>query len=217
MAEEGYSFFSGIKAIDAIRSSGYKNAAMALGELVDNSLQAGAENVEILVSSFKDRSGKRNVTATKNIAVLDDGSGMKKDILRRALRLGDGTCFDKDDGIGKFGVGLPQASVSQCKRVDVWSWQDGVENALHTYIDLDSQDWIDDFSIPEPKNEKIPDKWLNVGNIFSETGTLVVWSNIDRLNWKTPTALHRNSEFFIGRMYRYWLNDDKASIDMITF
>jgi len=217
MKKESYSFFSGIKAIDAIRSSGYKNAAMALGELVDNSLQANAKNVEILISSFKDRSGQRSVTATKNIAVLDDGSGMEKDVLRRALRLGDGTRFDEDGGIGKFGVGLPQASVSQCKRVDVWSWQNGFENALHTYIDLANQEWIDDFTIPEPERKDIPEKWLSVGNIFSETGTLVVWSNIDRLNWKTPTALHRNSEFFIGRMYRYWLNDNKASINMITF
>ena len=35
--------------IKALRSSGYRDAAMALGELMDNSLQAGAKNVDLLI------------------------------------------------------------------------------------------------------------------------------------------------------------------------
>ena len=44
---------------------------------------------------------------------------------------------EQQDGIGEFGMGLPSSSISQCRRVDVWSWQDGPENALYTYLDLD--------------------------------------------------------------------------------
>jgi hypothetical protein len=210
-----YDFARGQHFMDAIRSSGYENAAMAVGELVDNSIQAGAENVDILVSEKRVQATKRRVRRIQEIAVLDDGEGMSPDLLRRALKMGDGTHFDEQGGIGKFGVGLPQASVSQAKRVDVWSWQDGIENAHHTLIDLDDVEWVEHMIIPEPKERPIPEKWREMTNNFDEeSGTLVVWSKVDRCTWKKAKTLYRHSENLIGRMYRNWLHPDTDKRDV---
>lgn len=210
-----YDFARGQHFMDAIRSSGYENAAMAVGELVDNSIQAGAENVDILVSEKRVQATQRRVRRMQEIAVLDDGKGMDPDLLRRSLKMGDGTHFEEQDGIGKFGVGLPQASVSQAKRVDIWSWQGGIENAHHTLIDLDDDDWVDRMVIPEPEQTPIPDKWREMADNFDEeSGTLVVWSKVDRCTWKKAKTLYRHSENLIGRMYRNWLHPDTEERDV---
>ena len=70
--------------------------------------------------------------------MADDGCGMDALTLRRALKFGDGTRLDrKSRGIGRFGIGLPNSSISQCRRVDIWSWTNGPENAMHCYLSLD--------------------------------------------------------------------------------
>lgn len=207
---QNYNFAAGGQFLESIRSSGYKNVARALAELVDNSIQAGATDVDILISEHEVTPNQYTVDRVNEIAVLDDGEGMDKNLLRRSLRLGDGTHFDDEDGIGKFGVGLPQASVSQAKRIDVWTWQDGIENAYHTYIDLDSEDWVRRMEIPEPQQDTaIPEKWHKIGNFDEDSGTLVVWSRVDRVNWKKGKTIYEHSEDLIGRMYRNWIHPDR--------
>ena len=56
--------------------------------------------------------------------------------LRRALQFGNGGRLNDRSGIGRFGMGLPNSSISQARRVDVWSWQDGKANAIHSYLDV---------------------------------------------------------------------------------
>jgi hypothetical protein len=208
--DDEFNFAHGEMFVKAIRSSGYKNAAMALGELIDNSLQAKATNVDVLVSEKFQMTGNRNMWAVNEIAILDDGEGMDADLLRRSLKLGDGSSFNKVGGMGKFGVGLPQASVSQAKRVDVWSWQDGVDSALHTYIDLSDDEWVKNMKIPVPTSRPIPTKWMDESTISGESGTLVVWSKVDRLKWKKAKSIYDHSNYLIGRMYRNWLSTEKA-------
>ena len=225
--DSDWGFAAGKMFVKAIRSSGYKNAAMALGELIDNSLQAGADNVEVLVSERNVKSGSRFMWNAYEIGVWDDGFGMDPVLLRKSLRLGDGSSFGKEGGMGKFGVGLPQASVSQAQRVDVWSWQSGIESALHTYIDLSDPAWVASMTVPTPDNEPIPRTWLKHSDIdVGETGTLVVWSKVDRLAWKKAKSIYDHSNHLIGRMYRHWLAEDKdvkhqdwpsASIRLISF
>jgi len=206
--EREYDFAHGQHFMESIRSSGYKNAAMAIGELVDNSIQAEAENIDILATERRVIPNKNQVRRIKEIAVLDDGKGMNKDLLRRSLKLGDGTHFGDDEGIGKFGVGLPQASVSQAQKVDVWTWQDGIDNALHTFIDLTDDEWVERGIITEPEGKPIPDKWQDMASFDEESGTLVVWSDVDRCNWKQAKTLYRHSQNLVGRMYRNWLHPD---------
>ncbi|WP_343670055.1 ATP-binding protein [Chitinophaga sp.] len=206
-------------AVKAMRDNGYKNAAYAIAELIDNSIQHGAKLVELLCSEIEVQFSSRTVRRINKIAVLDNGKGMNKDILRMALQFGNGTNLEPSNqkGIGKFGMGLPSSSVSQAKRVEVWTWQDGIEGAIYTFLDIDQIINREMKDVPEPTSKAIPELWKSAGSNFDKTGTLVVWSNIDRCIWKTAQSIIDNSEFLIGRMYRKYIDEETVSIKMVAF
>ena len=206
-------------AVQAMRDNGYKNAAYAIAELIDNSIQAGATRVELLCGERTEFVSERQRRRIQEVAVLDNGSGMDAAVLRMALQFGNGTHLTPNgqDGIGKFGMGLPSSSISQSRRVDVWSWQNGPENALYSYLDLDDIIGRVQGEVPEPKPKPVPESWRKVGHAFGESGTLVVWSNLDRVMWKTAGSIIRNSEFLIGRMYRRFLDGNHIRIRMLAF
>jgi len=201
-------------AVTAMRDNGYKNAAYAIAELMDNSIQAEANHVELLCVQKTDFVEQRSRQRIDKIGVLDNGRGMDKAVLRMALQFGNGTNLDPKDQVhmGKFGMGLPASSVSQAQRVDVWSWQKGIKSALHTYLDIGEIERGVQDQVPEPQESDIPPEWLDRSNGFGQSGTLVVWSRIDRCIWRTGAAIIENSEQLIGRMYRKFLENDRIKI-----
>lgn len=203
-------------AVQAMRDNGYRNAAYALAELIDNSVQAGARNVELLCAEQELFVAQRSRRNLHQIAVLDDGCGMDERTLRIALQFGNGTRLNDRSGIGRFGMGLPSASISQCRRVDVWSWR-APGTTLHTYIDLDEITAGTMREVPEPTESEVPDLWKAASNRIGESGTLVVWSKVDRCMWKTGLTVIKNSEFLVGRMYRSFIHQGRVSIRMTAF
>lgn len=199
-----------------MRDAGYRDAAAALAELIDNSIQAGATDVELLTveNDVKLSSGALSARL-KHIAILDNGSGMDATTLEMALQYGNGRFRDDPDGIGRFGMGLPTSSLSQAKRVDVWSWQDGPDNALHSYLDLDEIKSGDLSKVPSPEPQPLPELWKNIGGSTGRSGTLVVWSDLDRCRWVTSEAVIRNTEEQVGRTYRYFIAAGEVSIRLV--
>lgn len=205
-------------AIKAMMDSGYKNAAYALAELMDNSIQANASEVELLCVEKKSLVDRRRREKIEAIGVLDNGLGMSAETLSLALQFGNGTRLDEENqgGMGKFGMGLPSASISQARRVEVWSWQHGAESSMYSYLDVDQIISGTMSEIPAPEKKTIPNEWLQMSRSFGKTGTLVVWTGLERCIWKTSKAIIENSEFLIGRMYRKFL-DGAVKIRMATF
>ena len=206
-------FLGGKEAIESLRSSGYKDTSMAIGELVDNSIQAGAENITIVLTKDIHTGGKRNVPRPTAIAVIDDGNGMDEDTLQGSLVLGEGTNRYEKEGMGKFGVGLPQASISQARRIDVWSWQDSNESR-HVYIDLNNEEWLNDAEIKDPDSRRIPERYDQF--VSEHSGTIVEWSDTDCISWKKPSTMFEKCSVQIGRMYRKWLSDGSVRIRMVV-
>lgn len=206
-------------AVKAMRDNGYKNAAHALAELMDNAIQAGASSVELLCGEQEVFMGTQRRVRISQIAVLDNGRGMNAEVLQMALQFGNGTHLTQNEqrGMGKFGMGLPASSISQCRRVDVWSWTNGVDSALHTFLDLGDIEAGTMKTVPDPAKKPVPEVWRKVGKNFGAAGTLVVWSQIDRCLWKTAKAVLDNSEEIIGRMYRKFLNERTVSIRLVGF
>lgn len=206
-------------AVKAMRDNGYKNAAYALAEIMDNSIQAGAKNVELLCAERTIQLAQRQRKRIHEIAVLDDAEGMDADTLRIALQFGNGTRLDaaNQTGIGRFGMGLPASSISQCQRVEVWTWQNGIESAIYSYLDLDEIAAQSMTDVPQPAAAAVPEIWRQVGKCWGQSGTLVVWSRLDRMMWRTAAALFENSQFVIGRMYRRFLADGRVSIRFAAF
>ena len=219
----GFEILPARLAIHAMRKSGYRDTAHALAELIDNSIQAGLEcndctNVEVIAidtSNFVQHIKKRQI---EKIAVYDNACGMDADLLRIALQFGNGAHLlpETQHGIGKFGMGLPNASISQCKKVEVWSWQNG--QCFYTYLEVDQIEAGDMTEVPKPTKVKIPSYWRDlISDEITDHGTIVVWSILDRVKWKQSQSLFRNTEFLIGRMYRHFLESGKAKITLTAY
>ncbi len=196
--------------VKAMRDNGYKNAAYALAELMDNAIQANAKKIKLVC--VESSVGTRHLS---EIAVIDNGKGMNKDTLELSLGFGNGTHLDakNQNGIGKFGMGLPNSSISQCKKVEVYTWQNS-NDILYSYLDLDEIASGNLENVPEPIEKDIPEKFKEYIN--SESGTLVLWTKIDRCMWRTAKSIFKHSELLIGRMYRYFIQDGRISIQMIA-
>ena len=205
-------------AMVAMRDNGYKNTAYALAELIDNAIQAGGRDVEVLCSEQEEQFPQQVRRRIDQIAVLDNGSGMDATTLRMALQFGNGTRLGDRSGMGRFGMGLPNASISQCRRVEVWTWQAGISSAIHTYVDLDEVNQGAVNEVPEPVPGAVPQMWLDAAESpVGASGTLVVWSDLDRCMWRTARTIIEHSEFLIGRMYRRFIHDGRAAIRMAAF
>ncbi len=207
--------------IMALRDSRYHNTAYALSELIDNSVDADASRVEVLCMERPETVNVRTRQAISEIAVLDNGTGMDPRTLLEALKFGGGTRHFTQRGIGKYGMGLPTSSVSQCKRVDVWTWQDGAfTNPWHCHIDVDEiRDGQDQVPFPD-QDTPVPLVWLNAAlpqSINHQHGTLVLWTNLDKIQWRESQALIDNTATEIGRIHRYSIHDGRVTIRMAAF
>ena len=205
--------------VQAMRDSRYLHPANAVAELIDNSVDARASLVDLLIEENQVRVNTRLRWRVGELAVLDNGSGMSDETLVQALRFGGRIPPQSIQKIGKYGMGLPTASVSQCKRVDVWTWTDSIDKPSHCYIDVESIESGEQREIPEPDQEPIPNKWLvkaSTAILESQSGTIVVWKNIDRITAQADTIFDR-VEKEIGRIYRHFINDDELSIRMAAF
>lgn len=208
-------------SISAMRSSGYRDSAHALAELIDNSVQSGLDCktqtlVEVICTESAGDAGKRS--SVSEIAVLDNAGGMDATTLRKALQFGNGSRLEKKKhtGIGKFGMGLPNSSISQCMRVEVWTWQRGV--VCYSYLDVEeiSKGTLTD--VPEPVPSTVPSRWLRFFmNGMPENGTLVVWSKLDRFTWKQSATLLRHLEFITGRIYRRFIHRKLIQIRLAAY
>lgn len=192
--------------IEATRDTGYRSTAAAVAELVDNAIQASAKNVRIFI---------REVGDDVEVAILDDGTGMDGATLRRALQFGGSMRFGDRAGLGRFGMGLPNASVSQARRVDVFTWRaPNVCIASHLDVDDIAAGRLEE--IPTVKRSSLP-KWAQEHRGFS--GTLVVWSRCDRLDNRRVSTIARKLHEPLGRMFRHfiwrgvkiWVNDQAVA------
>jgi len=208
-------FLNASTVIESLRDNGYSNTAYALAELIDNSLQAKATRVE--VGFIEEQLNERKNYTVTEISLWDNGIGMDADTLRIAMQFGGGTHRNDSLGMGKFGMGLPNSSISQCKRVDVWSWQNG-EVPNYTYLDVDDMKAGILEEVPAAVNREIPAKYEKA--FFSkkpDSGTLIIWSKLDRLSWKTGKSIYRHCELIVGRMYRNFICNDDIKIESITY
>ena len=166
-------------ALISLRASGHDYCS-AVGEVFDNSIQANANNVRLRLFTDKRVVGgnsKRTAVVDK-VGIGDDGDGMDATVLHHALQLGYSSRYDDRTGMGRFGVGAKLAGISVARRIEIWSRQSETEPWLYTYIDLDEIKNGTMHFIPAPVPRELP---ADCKDVVGERGTLVLWSNADRL------------------------------------
>lgn len=178
--------------IQSTRDSGYKGTVSAVAELVDNALEASARRIDIQIK-------KSAVGDDFEVSVLDDGTGMDAETLTEALRFGGTTRFNSRKGLGRFGMGLPNASLSQARRVDVYTWQQG-EAPIASYLDVDQIVSGTLSAIPKPIRQPLP-----MALKAKKSGTLVVWTRCDRLDHRRVSTVEKRLHAGLGRIFRHFL------------
>jgi hypothetical protein len=155
--------------MQSLRSVGYSTSA-ALADLVDNSISALARRVEISVS----------MRSTPFVAISDDGEGMDEETLLSAMRFGsrDPRDMRHHTDLGRFGLGLKTASLSQCRRVSVASIRAGKLSIARW--DLDECDRRGSWWLERPERGELPDEPFRLLEERGQ-GASVIWENLDRL------------------------------------
>ena len=134
--------------MNSMRSMGYSFES-AIADIIDNSISAKCHEVRILFPSNP---------LDCYVAICDDGEGMARDELFEAMRYGSNlkkNGRDLDD-LGRFGLGLKSASLSQCRKLTVVSKKDGILSSF--CWDLDNVMRECDWSIIEYDQSEINDE-----------------------------------------------------------
>lgn len=170
------------RTIEGLRDTGY-TFETAVADLVDNSIAAAAEVVDIQV--MLDFQGHVHLT------IADDGCGMDRRELKRAMTYGSPKRRDPAS-LGKFGLGLKTASTAFCRRLSVISRAGEGLNPVMATWDLDhvttQNRWLlQESDNPEPEAVRCLNAVAGKGS-----GTVVVWDKVDRLlrQYKTPGGAH---------------------------
>ncbi len=185
------------KFIQATRDSGYKGTASAVAELVDNSLQAGASIIKVSITAA-DVDEEHPII----LSVIDNGCGMDSTTLRTALRFGGSTRFNSRAGLGRYGMGLPNSSLSQAQRVTVHTWRSRGGPIMCSYLDIDEIAAGALVAVPPPVSVNKP-HFVN----GYDSGTAVTWSRCDRLDNRRISTLVRKLLLSLGRRFRHFLWD----------
>ena len=156
--------------LNSMRAVGYDTAA-AIADIIDNSVTAGARLVQVWFSPGR----------PTDVCILDDGAGMNADELLNAMRHGSRSPSDlrAEHDLGRFGLGLKTASMSQCRRLTVVSRKDGVMRGM--VWDLDEVARAEDWVISELDEADLADVPEVERLLGQESGTLVVWQKLDRV------------------------------------
>jgi anti-sigma regulatory factor (Ser/Thr protein kinase) len=163
------------RLIGSLRDMGYEFAT-AVADLVDNSIEAGATMVSIDVEFEGEGSWVR---------ITDDGTGMGPAALREAMRYGSSRAYSDDD-LGKFGLGLKVASLSQCRRLSVASRTNRDRAEISGYCwDLEHIERTNRWElIPlfrQPEGPSLHEL------LRGSSGTVVLWQRLDRiLGYRDP-------------------------------
>lgn len=113
--------------MESMRSVGY-DLNTAVADIIDNSIAADAHNIDIYYHDYGEE---------PFIAIIDDGSGMNRETAIRAMQLAGNNASAKRSAqdLGRFGLGLKTASLSQGRSLTVASLQHG--NMVAFRWDLD--------------------------------------------------------------------------------
>jgi hypothetical protein len=193
------------QALLSLRDSGH-NLPTALGEAIDNAVEAKANRIDIRLDQSEGRRKR-----VHRIVIADDGTGMDVITLHKYLVIGFSTRYMRTDTIGKYGVGAKLAALNLGRRIDVWSRQSPEEPWRHVYFDLDEaleQERLGRLvALNAPKETPLTDELSTIAPAGS--GTVVVWSHVDRLEEGRMASnfdeLRHEAEKDLSRMFRYFI------------
>lgn len=156
--------------MESTRAIGYSLEA-AIADVIDNSIAADASNIKINFFPIDE----------EYVYILDDGCGMNNEEITNAMQYGSKNPKEirEVNDLGRFGLGLKTASLSQCRVLTVVSKR--LDEIVCRQWDLDYISKTELWTLKELNEEE----FVNIPGVSElkeyESGTLVVWQNLDRM------------------------------------
>jgi hypothetical protein len=171
------------RMVRSLRDMGYEFAA-AVADLIDNSIEAKANTVRV------------NIVwdgAASHVMIADNGEGMRTEQLQEALRFGSERDYDETD-LGKFGLGLKTASLSQCLRLTVATrWNPNRADITAYCWDVDHIEATNKWEVLPIKASELPTE-ARV-HLKETPGTVVIWQRLDRiLDYRYPDGAYAHKQ-----------------------
>ena len=160
--------------IESMRSLGYSFPS-AIADLIDNSISAQSTSIEIYSDPGTD----------PFLIILDNGHGMKENEIYEAMRYGSSNPLEErsEEDLGRFGLGMKSASLSQCRKFVVVSKKEGEMHAFSWDLDyvIFSKSWmLKGYSQAEIQNLPMIELLEK-----KETGTYIILRDFDRIKEST--------------------------------
>jgi len=170
---------------------GYKgleyNLETAVADLIDNSIAAGSKKISIEIRL-------KSKTHPTNIIIADDGRGMNRRSLIEAMRYGSKKIYSEND-LGKFGLGLKTASLSQTNILTVVTKNNKRAKELIARWDIQYVTEKDSWSL-QMLDQKELENWEKelIKVHLKSRGTLVIWKNPESLKYLNDDSDLKESE-----------------------
>lgn len=163
------------RLVKSLRDVGYEFVT-AVADLVDNCIEAKSNTVWVDVVWEGENS---------YVTIADNGNGMPLAVLKEAMRFGSEREYDGED-LGKFGLGLKTASLSQCLRFTVATRNNPARADINAYCwDVDHVSATNRWEILPVKSAELHEGVRQ--HLKDTTGTVVIWERLDRiLGYKRP-------------------------------
>jgi hypothetical protein len=184
--------------IEATRDTGYKSTGSAIAELIDNALEASANQVNVTIEHALNAGAASGLA----IRVTDNGTGMTPAVLRLALQFGGTTRFGSRVATGRYGMGLPNGGLSQARRLEVFTWTNS-SRVWSSYLDVDEITTNSMRAVPAPRLAQVS------ARPRTRSGTIVVLSKCDRLDCENIQTLQLKLLAEFGRIFRQALHDGR--------
>ena len=160
---------SAARLTESLRDIGY-DFPSAIADIVDNSIMAGATRVEIQIEF----DGADSV-----VSIADNGRGMTANGLMEALRYGSRRTYSRGD-LGRYGLGLKTASLSQCRSLTVVTRSSLAANRISVRtLDLDLIAEWDEWLVIDPRQDQVATHARK--RLADGPGTVVIWRKLDRV------------------------------------
>jgi len=183
-----------VRLLRVLRSSGV-NLQTAMGEILDNSIDAGASEIDVYV--FK------NDREKSNIMVVDNGKGMNDVTLRGAFTLAKELKFGIDQ-IGKYGMGMKTAALSLSTQFEVITQKASGEVLFGEY-NINKMEQQGEFKTTVRLADEVETTLFKSKlRRKQRSGTIVIIKNCDRLDTTHPTFVKQMQQF-IGLAYKNFI------------
>ena len=189
----------GSNIIETLRSSDYKTSVHAFAEIIDNSIDANANKIEIITLT-------RNGAITE-INFIDNGSGMNNELLQNCVIFSHSGNVGGDGKTGIFGMGLPNSSLSQCQHFTVISKND---SGIWMENDVNFEQMIHNNSleIGDIRNADMNEiDSIIAKSQIPDIRTIIRWRKLDRLDAKRPMTFFNRAQKLIGRIHRFKIRE----------